>query len=172
MQPPPAVGPGQPTLSPGVQPVGQPMPASGQAFGQPGMAGAPGWAQPGAVPGYAMPMAGHYVGHHPMMMQPADTTMASLAHVGGFFTWIIPLVVYLVKKDQDPFVRDHSAQSLNMVITFFVSVMVHVALMFVLIGFLTFLIHWVLYLVWMIQGAMAATRGKLYRYPMCFQIIT
>ena len=41
-----------------------------------------------------------------------------LAQLGGtFLSFLVPLVIYLVFKDRDPFVRRHSAPALNFHIT-------------------------------------------------------
>jgi len=39
---------------------------------------------------------------------------AMIANLGGFlFYFIAPLVIYLIFKDRDPFIRRHAAQALS-----------------------------------------------------------
>ena len=108
----------------------------------------------------------------PMMVQP-DRSTAGLAHIlGAILGWIGPLIIYAVKKDQDPFVRHHSTEALNAALTMLIAYFVHMALMFVLIGFVTLFVHWIVYLVWAIQGMQAANRGEMYQYPMIIRMVT
>ena len=45
-------------------------------------------------------------------------TMALLAHILGIFTsFVVPLLIYLIKKDEDAFIADQSKEALNFHIT-------------------------------------------------------
>src|SRR5450759_1191476 len=48
-------------------------------------------------------------------VSPSDARMwSTLTHIGGIFFGFIPsLIVYLVYKDRDPFLRRHAVQALN-----------------------------------------------------------
>jgi hypothetical protein len=94
-----------------------------------------------------------------------------LTFVGGF---IAPLIVYLAKKDQSPFVRHHAAQGLNLALTWaiysiglFVLAIVAAAVSHGL-GLLLFLLYFPLgisFFVFLIVAAVAANRFELYRVP-------
>ena len=107
-------------------------------------------------------------------LSPSDARMWSLfAHIGGIFFSVIPsAAIYLIYKDRDPFVRRHSAQALSfqivVTIAFIVSVVLKVVLIGPLLGFLT----WVALLVFSIMGAVAASKGKEYTYPMIPTIVS
>jgi uncharacterized Tic20 family protein len=93
------------------------------------------------------------------------------------FNFLGPLIIYLIKKDDDPFVRDQAAEALNFNLSFFiylaVGTIVTFVLIFVIIGlfllpFLAALI--IAWVVFVILGAVRANSGVAYRYPLtiCF----
>jgi len=132
------------------------------------------------VPGVPGPGAAGYYGQQ---SQSDDRTWAMLGYlltfVGGF---IAPLIVYLVKKDQSPFVRYHAAQALNLAITsaiysigLFVLAIIAGAISHGL-GFLLVLLYFPLaiaYIVYLIMAAVAANRFEMYRVPnwACLQLV-
>ena len=87
------------------------------------------------------------------------TSLASAMHIAGIFFGFVPgLLVYLLRPD-DPFLRHHATQSLNLHITSFIGFLVALVLIFVLIGF--FLIFGILFGTLAVQlvAAIAANRG-------------
>ena len=100
-------------------------------------------------------------------LQPSEErTWAILSHVGGIILgFIAPLITYLVFKDRGPFIRHHSAQALNFQLTVLIGYIASGLLMFVLIGFLTYIAVWVLSIVFAILAGVAASRGEWYKYP-------
>lgn len=153
------------------QPQGQPhgpgpgpAPYSQGPYGQVPPQGGPQLQPPTApYPGYA--------GQAPM--SPGDARMWALfAHLGGtFLSFLVPLVIYLVNKDRDPFVRRHSSQALNFHITLAIIYIVSIPLMFVLVGFLTFFAALVCALIFTIQASVAANDGRDYTYPLAIQFV-
>ncbi|WP_214414301.1 DUF4870 domain-containing protein [Sphaerisporangium fuscum] len=142
-------------------------------YGQPGYGQAPpppygyGYGQPGYGP------RPHVPGTYGPRPGSDDTTMAMLAHVLGLFTSFLgPLVMYLVKKDESPYVRDQAAEALNFQITLFIAYAVSTVLAIVIIGFLLMLVVWVGSLILMIMAAVAANRGENYRYPMNIRFVS
>ncbi|GAA2854464.1 hypothetical protein GCM10010517_12490 [Streptosporangium fragile] len=102
-----------------------------------------------------------------------DTTMAMLAHLLGLLTWFVgPLVVYLAKKDDSPYVRDQAAEALNFQLTLMIAYFVSWVLAFVLIGFLLMFVIWLGSIIVMIMAAVAANRGDRYRYPMNIRFVS
>ena len=100
-----------------------------------------------------------------------DTGMATLVHVLAIFTGFIgPLIIYLVKED-DPFVRHHSAEALNFSISVTIAYIVSGILIIVLIGLILLPLVWIGALVFQIQAAMAANRGEWYRYPFNIRMV-
>lgn len=118
---------------------------------------------PVAYPGYAVQPP----------LSPGDARMWALfAHLGGtFLSFLVPLVIYLVYKDRDPFVRRHSSQALNFHITLFIVYLVSIPLMFIIIGFFTFLAAAICAIVFTIMAAIAANAGRDYTYPLAIQFV-
>jgi uncharacterized protein len=107
-------------------------------------------------------------------MSPGDARMwAIFAHLGGtFLSFLVPLVIYLVFKDRDPFVRRHSSQALNFHITWFIFYVVAGILAIVLIGLVLLPLLWVAALVFTIQAAIAANAGRDYQYPLAIAFVS
>jgi uncharacterized Tic20 family protein len=107
-------------------------------------------------------------------VSPSDARMWSmLTHIGGIFFGFVPsLVVYLIYKDRDPFIRRHAVQALNFQIIATIAYVVSYVLMVVVIGFLTWFATFVAVLVFSIMAAMAANKGEEYTYPMVPQMVT
>ncbi|MFV2194692.1 DUF4870 domain-containing protein [Nocardiopsis sp. LOL_012] len=157
-----------------------PEPGNGSAAGGPPPEPGPGYEPP---PGGYAPGTPPQGGYAPGGPEPSSATsgqpnaserqMGMIAHLGGglagfFFSgfgWVVPLIVYLVKRDESPFVRDQSAQALNFQILVTIGIVVSWVLAFVLIGLLTWAVVAIVCLVMGILGGVAANRGEWYRYP-------
>ncbi|MEU7740441.1 DUF4870 domain-containing protein [Nonomuraea sp. NPDC049158] len=182
-------GPG-PTPGYGSGPQGGPGsgPQPGYGYGQPGSGGygqTPGYGYgqpPTPPPGYEQPGYGYAAPqqrppHVPGVYGPRpgsdDTTMAMLAHLLGLLvSWIGPLIIYLMKRDESPYVRDQSAEALNFQITMFIGYVVAGLLTVVLIGIILFPIIWIVSLIFHIQAAIAANKGENYRYPIAIRMVS
>lgn len=98
-------------------------------------------------------------------------SVATAMHIAGIFFGFVPgLLVYLLRPE-DPFLRHHATQSLNLHITSFIGFLVALVLVFVLIGF--FLIFAILFgtLAVQVVAAMAANRGEYYAMPFTLQVV-
>ena len=107
-------------------------------------------------------------------VSPSDARMWSLfAHIGGLLTtFIAPLVIFLIYRDRDPFIRRHALQALNFQIIIAIGYFLSSLLMVVVIGFLTYPLFFILSVVFSIIAAMAANKGEEYTYPMVPQMVT
>jgi uncharacterized Tic20 family protein len=165
--------PQQPGYPEGQQPpVQQPGYPQG-AYQQPGYQQG-GYPPPPGQPGYGQ-QPGYPQGGYPQPpLTDADRRMwAMLAHLGGIVLgFIAPLIVWLIYKDRDQFVKDQSVEALNFQITIAIGFVASSVLMIVLIGFFTFFAVWIAALVFSIIGGMAANRGENYRYPFTLRLIT
>jgi len=95
------------------------------------------------------------------------------AHLGGtFLSFFVPLVIYLVFKDRDPFIRGHSAQALNFHITLFIVYFVSIPLIFVIVGIFTFIAAAICAVVFSILAAVAANQGRDYTYPLAIRFVS
>jgi uncharacterized Tic20 family protein len=100
-----------------------------------------------------------------------DKTMAMIAHLGGIIGFIPPLIIWLIKKDQSPFVNDQGREALNFQITMLIGWMVCIVTSFLFIGFFLIPVLMVANLVFCILGGLAAQRGEAYRYPVTLRLI-
>ncbi|MFC7732850.1 DUF4870 domain-containing protein [Actinomadura keratinilytica] len=105
-------------------------------------------------------------GYGPGQITADERTWALLGHLGQLLLgFIAPLLVYLIKKDESPFLRHHGAQGLNFALTQAVYLVINIVLMFLLIGFLTFFAQFIAEIVLLIMAAVAGNRGEYYRFP-------
>ncbi len=101
-----------------------------------------------------------------------EKTLAMLAHLITFVSSFIgPLVIYLVKKDESAYVAAHAKEVLN----FHLSVLIYVGIaflsLFVLIGFVLMPALGIFVFVVTIIGAIRGYEGTMYRYPLCIRFI-
>jgi len=95
-----------------------------------------------------------------------------LCHLTAFagliipFGWILgPLIVWLIKKDEMPFVDDQGKESLNFQLTMFIAFIISAILIFVVIGFLFVGILYIYEIIVLIIASIKANDGVRYRYP-------
>jgi uncharacterized protein len=99
-------------------------------------------------------------------------TFAMLAHLLAIFTSFVgPLVIWLVKKDEHPFVDEQGKEALNFQITVAIAWVVAGLLSFLCIGFLLFPAVWVVNLIFCIMACVAVNKGEHYRYPVSIRFI-
>ena len=88
--------------------------------------------------------------------------------IGGF---IAPLVIWLLKRDEMPFVADQGRETLNFQITTLLALIVGGLLAIVLIGFViigaVLLFHFIVAII----ATVKVSEGVLYRYPICWRVI-
>jgi uncharacterized Tic20 family protein len=101
-----------------------------------------------------------------------DKTMALLAHVLGIFTYFIgPLIIWLVKKDQSPFVNDQGKEALNWQITMTILAFIGALTACIGIGVVIIPAVSILNIVFCIMAAVEANKGVAYRYPYVLRLI-
>ena len=100
-----------------------------------------------------------------------ERTWGMLCHLIAFSGVVIPfgfligpLVIWLIKKDEMPFVDDQGKESLNFQITMLIGVIIGVLLTFVLIGIPFLIVLTIYWLVVVIMAAVKANDGVAYRY--------
>jgi len=82
-----------------------------------------------------------------------------------------PLVFWLIKKNEFPFVDDQGKESLNFQITLTILGIICIPLVFLIIGIPLLIALAVLGVVLCIIGALKANEGQTYRYPFAFRLI-
>jgi uncharacterized Tic20 family protein len=106
-------------------------------------------------------------------VNPQDKTVAILVHIGGlFFSWLAPLVIYLIKKGSgDDYTAHHAREALNFQLTLLVAYFACFILSFVLIGLFLFWVAMLTNLILSIMAAVKASNGVDYRYPMTIRFV-
>ena len=99
-------------------------------------------------------------------------TMAMLCHLLGLLTnFLGPLILWLVKKDDDPFIDHQGKEALNFQITVAIASIVSGLLTFVCIGALLLPAVGVVDLVFSIIACVNANKGQAYRYPVSIRFV-
>lgn len=101
-----------------------------------------------------------------------ERTWGMLCHLVAFSGLIVPfgaiigpLIIWLIKKDEMPFVDDQGKESLNFQLTMFIAAIITFILCFILIGWLIAPVLIVYYLIVLIIASIKANDGIRYRYP-------
>jgi uncharacterized Tic20 family protein len=108
-----------------------------------------------------------------------ERTWGMLAHLSAFSLFLIPpigavigpLVVWLIKRDQSPFVADQGKEALNFNISVFLAVIVCGALVLVFIGILLGVALFIFWMTMTIIAAIKASEGVRYRYPITLRLV-
>jgi hypothetical protein len=82
-----------------------------------------------------------------------------------------PLVVWLIKKDEMPFVDYNGKEALNFNITVIIASLICIPLVFVLIGIFLLIALAIAALIFTIIAAIKTNNGEYYRYPMTIRFI-
>ena len=97
---------------------------------------------------------------------------AMLCHLLAIFTgFIAPLIIWLVKKEDDPFIDNQGKEALNFQITVAIAMLVAWLLCFACIGFVLVPAVWIVDIVFCIIASVKANNGVAYRYPLTIRFI-
>lgn len=99
-------------------------------------------------------------------------TMGMLCHLLGI-TMIGTLIIWLIKKDDHPFIDQEGKEATNFQITALIAYVICSVLSVVTcgVGAILYLPVWVCVLIFCIMGAMKAKEGEAYRYPVNIRFI-
>lgn len=128
--------------------------------------GQPGWGQTGSGQS-GQPFTG--AGFVPPVSTGDERLWGVLSHLSIFiFAVFGPLIVWMVRKDDSPFVSDHAKEALNFQLTVLIANMV-LAFTCVLLPlvFVVSIAAWV----YAILAAVEANNGRIYRYPYTFRMV-
>jgi uncharacterized protein len=101
-----------------------------------------------------------------------ERTMAILSHVLSIFFWIFPgLIIYLMKKDESPYVAEHAKEALNFQITVAIYCIIGIILSLIIVGIFVLIAVSLLNLVLCIIATIKASDNVLYRYPFTIRLI-
>ncbi len=101
--------------------------------------------------------------------------MPALAHITTPLGFLLPLIFWLVGKDQSSFADSEGKTALNFGITVTIGYVISAIIGFIpIIGLLSLLINlaiFVVALIFGIQGFQAAQQGRSYRYPFTLDLV-
>lgn len=107
-----------------------------------------------------------------------DRTWGMLAHLSGLIASLLggmsflgPLIVWVIKKDQSPFVGDQAKEALNFQIAMTIAILISAVSMFACVGFVLLPLVLIASIVYSIIAAMEANKGVYYRYPYTIRLI-
>ena len=101
-------------------------------------------------------------------------TLAMLCHLlGALMGFVVPLIIWLIKKDEMPFINDQGKEALNFQLTVLIAFVAVGILGIPTCGWATFLALplWIADIVFGIMAAMEANEGRPYRYPVTIRMI-
>jgi len=85
---------------------------------------------------------------------------------------LVPLGIWLWKKDESPFIEQNARESLNFQMSMTIYFVVAFLLAYLLIGFLLLAILAAVELVCVLLAAVQARRGEIFRYPFSLRLIS
>ncbi len=106
-----------------------------------------------------------------------ERTLAMVAHLLGIVTLFVgPLIIWLIKREESPFINDQGKEALNFELTMTIAVVACVVLSAIpLIGLLfTCLLLpalWLANLIMCILAGVKANEGETYRHPVTLRLI-
>jgi hypothetical protein len=106
-----------------------------------------------------------------------DRQWGLFAHLSGIlasfvgFSFLGPLIVWLIKKDQSKFVDFHGKEALNFQLNIFVLVLISIPLMCVVVGIFTAIAAGLIGIIVPIIAGIKANNGEWYRIPYIVRLI-
>ena len=103
-----------------------------------------------------------------------DKLFAIACHLCVFvgFVFVLPLIVYLVKREESEWVTAHAREALNFHLSLLLYSICAIPLCFLLIGFLVLAGLGVITLVFAIVATIKAADRGFYRYPLTIRFIS
>lgn len=87
------------------------------------------------------------------------------------FPLVGPLIIWLIKKDQSPYLDLQGRELLNFQISYLIYAFAAFLLCFVLIGFVLLPVIAIAMIVLTIIGIVSAAEGKVYRFPLTIRML-
>jgi uncharacterized Tic20 family protein len=115
---------------------------------------------------------------NPGMSPDSERNWAVAAHLSSFAAAYValgflgPLVCMLLIGDRSPFARRHAVEALNFNLSWLIYLAVSAVLIFILVGFVLLAALGLAYLILVILGAVAASKGEEFRYPLTIRFVS
>jgi hypothetical protein len=98
--------------------------------------------------------------------------LAMLCHLLGLLTTFLgPLILWLIKKDSNPYIDEQGKEALNFQITMALAYVVGTVTAFICVGFILLAVAAIGDIVLSIMACVATSKGEHYRYPVCVRLL-
>lgn len=118
-------------------------------------------------------------GGRPSGLSAESRNWAMAGHLSAFVVFIGvplpflgPLVVWLMRRDTDPYAAEHAREALNFNLTAMIAFVVAGASMLLLVGFVLLPAIGIVWFVLVIIAGVRAANGEAYRYPLTIRFVT
>ena len=117
----------------------------------------------------------------PPSQTPDQRTWAVMTHLsglllavfsGGVLGFLGPLIVWLIKKDEDAYLRAHAAEALNFQISLVIYAIASGVLVLVLIGLVLLVGVIGIAIAFPIVAAVKASNAQVWRYPLTIRFVS
>ena len=107
-----------------------------------------------------------------------ETTLAMWCHLGTFggilvpfANFLVPLIIWLMKKNEYPLVDDQGKESINFQVSLAVYSLISFLLVFVIVGIILLVVVMLFAVIQVIKASISASGGNKYRYPLCIRVL-
>ena len=83
-----------------------------------------------------------------------------------------PLVVWLIKREDDPLIDEQGKEAVNFVLTMFLAIFISALLAIVLIGIPLLITFGLMIVIFPIIAAVKTSKGERYRYPISIRFLS
>ena|SRR5690625_6763746 len=111
----------------------------------------------------------------PVSSSTDDRNLAMLTHLSGIiFGFIVPLIVWLVNKDnsEKTYLASEAKEALNFQITLLIAYIICMVLTIIVIGAFLFWLVWLANLVFCVLAAVEVNRSGRYSYPFTLRLLS
>lgn len=97
--------------------------------------------------------------------------MAMLCHLLGIVGFVAPLMIWLIEREKHRFVNEHGREAMNYQVSLLLYSIVSFLLAPLIIGIFMLGVLTVVHVVLIITGAVKASRGEPWRYPIAISFL-
>lgn len=108
-----------------------------------------------------------------------DKTFGMFVHLAALAQFVIPtfgnvigpLVIWLIKKDQSPWVDRQGKEALNFQISIALYALISAILIPIIIGIFLLIAVGIFWLIMVILATIRVSEGEVFKYPLCIRFI-